>query len=95
MDADGIRNRLARLEELEPAVAQDLRDAWPSTLAVLDEPDGTIVEIPIGGQPVPERRPGVPPTIQATAKHDIATLRRQLGEHLEEELDRLDPERAA
>lgn len=78
MDAEAIRNRLARLHELDEAAAQEVRDAWTNTLAVLDEPDGTIVEIPV------TKIVG-----SAFIRHDIATLRRQLGEHLDEELERL------
>lgn len=93
MDAEAIRNRLARLHELDEAAAQQVRDAWPSTLSVLDEPDGTIVEIPIGATTL---TPGGPIVVgPGRARYDIATLRRQLGEHLDEELDRLDPERPA
>lgn len=73
MDAEAILNRLAQLEERKPAAAQEVRDAWFRTLACLDEPDGTIIEIAVAGGP--------------PIRQDIATLRRQLGEHLEE----LDP----
>lgn len=65
MSAAEIRERLAAL----PAEKADVvRDAWPHTLAALDEPDGSVVEIPASP---PIRKP-------------IEILRRQLDDHLRE-----------
>lgn len=68
MTAAEIRDRLADLEERDPAAADVVRDAWPHTLAALDEPDGSVVEIP-----------GAPPIRQP-----IETLRAQLAAHLDD-----------
>lgn len=68
MSAAEIRARLVDLEERDPAAADVVRDAWPHTLAALDEPDGSVVEIP-----------GAPPIRQP-----IEILRRQLDAHLDD-----------
>lgn len=44
--AADIRDALERLAELDAAAATAVRDHWPHTLAALDEPDGSVVEIP-------------------------------------------------
>lgn len=65
-----IRDRLKALGVERPDAFNAIREAWPHTLATLDEPDDAVVEIPVRGGP----------PIRKTA----GALRAQLLEHIGE-----------